>query len=205
MVHEDDNLSRRWDRWRPDRLRETFKRLTKRNEATLFLHQPSPTKKESHLDEVPVRGSVTRIASLLNEPNRRISQLSSNSDGGDIHPSKGITSQQSEQLHYFKDYYSQDYIHPRDKVSVLWAYEPRAPDEFALERGDMLKVVGLWDDGWATGIMLDERAENWEAKRQGPGGDSSPIPSGEIKAIPLVCVCLPEHWKTTIEGDGAMG
>lgn len=53
----------------------------------------------------------------------------------------------SEQLPYFRDYYSNEDIHPGDKVSVLWAYAPRAPDEFELDRGDMLKVVGIWDDG----------------------------------------------------------
>lgn len=32
---------------------------------------------------------------------------------------------------------------------------------------------------------------------------SSPTPgSGEVKAFPLVCVCLPEHWQKTIENDG---
>lgn len=126
----------------------------------------------------------------------------------------GMASQQSEQLPFFKDYYSQDDIHPGDRVAVLWAYQPRAADEFALERGDMLKVVGIWDDGWATGILVDERAEEWEARRQaqrdsgvsntsGRMRDPSPPVSGEIKAFPLVCVCLPEHWRKTIEGDGS--
>ncbi|KAJ9148991.1 SH3 domain-containing protein [Pleurostoma richardsiae] len=135
------------------------------------------------------------------------------SAGGMSSP-QGMASQQSEQLPFFKDYYSQDDIHPGDRVAVLWAYQPRAADEFALERGDMLKVVGIWDDGWATGILLDERAEEWEARRQaqrdsgvsntsGRGRDSSPPVSGEIKAFPLVCVCLPEHWRKTIEGDGS--
>ncbi|KAG6007525.1 hypothetical protein E4U21_005826 [Claviceps maximensis] len=125
----------------------------------------------------------------------------------------GMASQQSEQLPFFKDYYSQDDIHPSDKVAVLWAYQPRAADEFALERGDMIKVVGIWDDGWATGVMLNERAEEWEARRQ-PQRDSgvsntsgaredSPDTQGEMKAFPLVCVCLPEHWRKTIEGDGS--
>lgn len=127
----------------------------------------------------------------------------------------GAASQQSEQLPFFKDYYSQDEIHPGDRVAVLWAYQPRAADEFALERGDMLKVVGIWDDGWATGVMMDERADEWEVRRQqqrdsgvsnGSGRaarDSSPPVSGEIKAFPLVCVCLPEHWKKTIDGDSS--
>jgi hypothetical protein len=125
-----------------------------------------------------------------------------------------MTSGQSEQLPFFKDYYSQDDIHPGDRVAVLWAYQPRAADEFGLDRGDMLKVVGIWDDGWATGVLTDERAEDWEARRQaqrdsgvsntsGRGRDASPPVSGEIKAFPLVCVCLPEHWRKTIEGDGS--
>ncbi|TEA20802.1 hypothetical protein C8034_v005855 [Colletotrichum sidae] len=124
---------------------------------------------------------------------------------------QGMASQQSEQLPFFKDYYSQDDIHPGDRVATLWAYQPRAPDEFTLERGDMLKVVGIWDDGWATGILMDERADEWEDRRaaQRDSGvsntsgrrDQSPPVSGEIKAFPLVCVCLPEHWRKTIEGD----
>lgn len=135
------------------------------------------------------------------------------SAGGMSSP-QGMASQQSEQLPFFKDYYSQDDIHPGDRVAVLWAYQPRAADEFTLERGDMLKVVGIWDDGWATGIMVEERAEEWETRRQaqrdsgvsntsGRMRDTSPPVSGEIKAFPLVCVCLPEHWRKTIEGDGS--
>ncbi|KAH0565409.1 hypothetical protein GP486_001185 [Trichoglossum hirsutum] len=115
--------------------------------------------------------------------------------GGEFSSPQGVASQQSEQLPFFKDYYSQDEIHPNDKVATLWAYQPRAGDEFELERGDMLKVVGIWDDGWATGIRLNEKAEDWESKRKvqrdsgvssGTGRrESSPPPSGEIKAFPV--------------------
>ncbi|KAI0968980.1 hypothetical protein F4678DRAFT_474038 [Xylaria arbuscula] len=172
-------------------------------------------------------GPETRAGVLRPPPTniRRHGSLSSNSvlagedpqsptSAGGISSPPGINSQQSEQLPFFKDYYSQDDIHPGERVAVLWAYQPRANDEFSLERGDMLKVVGIWDDGWATGIMLDERAENWDAQRQalrdsgvsnasGRGRDASPTTSGEIKAFPLVCVCLPDHWRKTIEGDGS--
>ena len=157
---------------------------------------------------------------------RRHGSLSSNSvlgdadpqspisgSGGDLSSPQAVASQQSEQLPFFKDYYSQDEIHPGDKVATLWAYQPRAGDEFALERGDMLKVVGIWDDGWATGVLTDERAEDWDGKRnaQRDSGVSntsgrrndSPTASGEIKAFPLVCVCVPDHWRKTIEGDGS--
>ncbi|KAI9679447.1 MAG: hypothetical protein M1817_005469 [Caeruleum heppii] len=125
----------------------------------------------------------------------------------------GVSSQPSEQLASFKDYYSQDEIRPNDRVATLWAYQPRAPDEFELERGDMLKIVGIWDDGWATGVRINERAEDWNAERamQRDSGmsngsaarPSSPPLSGEIKAFPLVCVCLPQHWKKTVEGEGS--
>jgi hypothetical protein len=118
--------------------------------------------------------------------------------GGDFSSPQGLASQQSEQLPFFKDYYSQDEIHPNDKVATLWAYQPRATDEFELERGDMLKVVGIWDDGWATGVRLNERAEDWDVTRKtqrdsgvsnGSGRrGSSPPPPGEIKAFPVSIV-----------------
>ncbi|KAH6958603.1 hypothetical protein HG530_010224 [Fusarium avenaceum] len=170
--------------------------------------------------------SESRSGVLRPPPNkpRRNASLSSNSALGSSVPQspssaggfsspQGVASQQSEQLPFFKDYYSQDDIHPGDRIAVLWAYQPRANDEFSLERGDMLKVVGIWDDGWATGVMLNDKADEWEARRlaQRDSGvsnasgrrGSSPAAEGEIKAFPLVCVCRPEHWRKTIEGDGS--
>jgi hypothetical protein len=134
------------------------------------------------------------------------------SSPGDVH------SGQSEQLPFFRDYYSTDDIHPHDKVAVLWGYSPRAQDEFELERGDMLRVVGIWDDGWATGVRLPEQAEDWDGGRphqpqrdsgisQGDQGATdgrkSPMENGEVRAFPLVCVCLPTHWRKTVEGDAS--
>jgi hypothetical protein len=154
-----------------------------------------------------------RDGSLASSPRLAAGDDSSpqSGSGGQYSSPEGVASGQSEQLPFFKDYYSSDDIHPTDKVSVLWAYQPRAGDEFELERGDMLKVVGIWDDGWATGIRINERAEDYDGKHnvQRDSGvsngsanrPSSPAPSGEIKAFPLVCVCLPEAWKKTVEGD----
>ncbi len=105
-----------------------------------------------------------------------------------------VTSGQSEQLAFFKDYYSQDEIRPGDAVATLWAYQPRANDEFELERGDMLKVVGIWDDGWATGIRMRERAEDWDARKKeqrdsgvsnGSRRSDAGQLDGEIKAFPV--------------------
>ena len=167
----------------------------------------SPESKEG-IKGVPVAGK--RDASLSSSPG--LAGGDESSPGSNEYSSpEGVASGQSEQLPFFKDYYSSDDIHPNDKVSVLWAYQPRAGDEFELERGDMLKVVGIWDDGWATGIRINERAEDYDGKHNvqrdsgvsnGSGGRApSPAPSGEIKAFPLVCVCLPEAWKKTVEGD----
>lgn len=120
---------------------------------------------------------------------------SSSQSEGQFSSPEGVASGQSEQLATFTDYYSLEDIHPNDTVSVLWAYQPRAGDEFELERGDMLRVVGIWDDGWATGVRLNERAENYDGKRKmmrdsgvsngsGRRGESPP-PSGELKAFPV--------------------
>lgn len=162
---------------------------------------------ESNVKGVGVVGAVKHDGS----PHTESQQGSSPGSGGDFSSPEGMASGQSEQLPFFKDYYSNDDIHPGDKVSVLWAYQPRAGDEFELERGDMLKVVGIWDDGWATGVRINERAEDYDGKHkiQRDSGVSngsaarqdSPTPAGEIKAFPLVCVCLPEAWKKTVEGD----
>ncbi|KAL6881281.1 hypothetical protein J3F83DRAFT_758191 [Trichoderma novae-zelandiae] len=188
--------------------------------AVPYAAKASDRMSSSEFDDTPE--PETPYATLRGPPmtSRRQGSLSSNSMLGSDMGSpvgfsspNGLASQQSEQLPFFKDYYSQDDIHPGDKVAVLWAYQPRAPDEFALERGDMLKVVGIWDDGWATGLMVDQRADEWEARRQAQRDsgvssssaprDHSPQGHGDLKAFPLVCVCLPEHWKKTIDGDGS--
>lgn len=99
---------------------------------------------------------------------------------------------QSEQLPFFKDYYSQDEIRPGDSVAVLWAYQPRANDEFDLERGEMIKVMGIWDDGWATGMKITQTAEDWDADRKmqrdsGMSNGSQRLVEtvGEVKAFPV--------------------
>ncbi|OCL07068.1 SH3 domain-containing protein [Glonium stellatum] len=155
-------------------------------------------KREGSLSSNSALGSVGR-----NSPH------SGSGNGDQFSSPEGVASGQSEQLQFFKDYYSQDEIRPNDTVATLWAYQPRANDEFELERGDMLKVVGIWDDGWATGVKLSESAEQWEARRNvqrdsgvSNGSRRSGVTSdSEIKAFPLVCVCLPQHWRKTIEGD----
>lgn len=181
--------------------------------------QPSPAYRHRREDlyaspasrrgDLPKRdGSLSGSSMLGGSEEHSSPQTNSNSDRNFSSP-EGVASGQSEQLQFFKDYYSQDDIHPNDTVAVLWAYQARANDEFHLERGDMLKVVGIWDDGWATGVKLNETAEQWEARKQvqrdsGVSGQTMQARTdsdNEIKAFPLVCVCLPQHWRKTIEGD----
>ncbi|KAF2637034.1 hypothetical protein P280DRAFT_408140 [Massarina eburnea CBS 473.64] len=172
----------------------------------------SPESRRMHLGgDLPKRqGSLSSHSALgFGARSGQSSPTSTSDPDRNFSSPDGVASGQSEQLQFFKDYYSQDDIHPNDTVSTLWAYQPRANDELELERGDMLKVVGIWDDGWATGLKLSETAEEWEARRAvqrdsgvSNGSRQSQIESdSDIKAFPLVCVCLPQHWRKTIEGD----
>ena len=148
------------------------------------------SRKERNIPVTGKRNGSLSSQSVLNG----LDDPSSPNTEGHLSSPEGMTSGQSEQLPYFKDYYSMDEIHPNDRVSCLWAYQPRAGDEFELERGDMLKVVGIWDDGWATGVRISERAEDYDPKRpahrdSGVSDSSrkreSPQPSGELKAFPV--------------------
>ncbi|KAK6497694.1 hypothetical protein TWF481_012098 [Arthrobotrys musiformis] len=156
----------------------------------------------------PPRGSRTvsvSSSSMLENMNSPMSDAR----GGISSPMYNGSSQ-SEQLPAFKDYYSVDNIKPGDDVATLWAYAPRAKDEFELERGDMLRVLGIWDDGWATGVRINGRAEDYVQRRsQRDSGLSAqtdpelndPTIGADVKAFPLVCVCLPQHWQSTIERE----
>ena len=141
---------------------------------------------------------------------------SSPNTAGEYSSPEGAISGDSEALSHFKDYYSQDDIRSGDAVATLWAYQPRAQDEWDLERGDMIKVIGIWDDGWATGVKISERADDWLARNENRdsgvsnGSRAPPADDGgetEIKAFPLVCVCLPQHWRKIVDSDagGGMG
>lgn len=190
------------------------------------LYTPAGAYRKSTDDEDDTPESRDMYAAALAPPPKRSGSLSSGSQlaiaGGDPQDTSPSTNDytspesqgQSEQLNFFKDYYSQDEIHPSDLVATLWAYEPRAADEFALERGDMIKVLGIWDDGWATGVRVRQRAEDWRPddkiqRDSGMSNGSSRPPDtadeGEVKAFPLVCVCLPQHWRKTIEGESTEG
>lgn len=89
------------------------------------------------------------------------------------------------------------------QVAVLFAYTPRAEDEFGLKRGDMYEVFHLWSDGWAVGRRLDFTIDQWvapepglsastPAQQEADGNSDWEIPfndenfdSSELKAFPV--------------------
>lgn len=111
---------------------------------------------------------------------------------------------ESEQMESFKDYYSSDEIHTGDLVSTLWAYQPRATDEFELERGDMIKIIGIWDDGWATGVRVNQKADEWEMRHNTQRDSvvssdaSSPSTGQEVKAFPVCLLSFTETMFLTL-------
>lgn len=150
--------------------------------------QPSSSQEQREVAAVgapPTRGKREKSSSEGLEDSSPESQGYSSGEGG--------ATGQSEQLDSFKDYYSNDEIHPGDVVATLWAYSPRANDEFELERGEMLRIVGIWDDGWATGVRVNQRAEQWEPERNAQrdsglsGGTTQEPPprNGDVKAFPV--------------------
>jgi len=62
------------------------------------------------------------------------------------------------------DHYSTNQIVRQSDVVALWSYMPRLADEMALERGDVVKIENLYDDGWALGRKL--KVKVWDL-----GGD----------------------------------
>lgn len=94
-------------------------------------------------------------------------------------------------------------------MSTLWPYEAQKADEFKLQRGDMIKVIGLWDDGWGTGVRVQQKAGDWtanaDAERVQRSKSSTNPDGGIVKAFPLVCVCLPQHWRKAVASQEAEG
>ena len=61
----------------------------------------------------------------------------------------------------------------------------------------MLKVVGIWDDGWATGVMIDERADEWDAKRNAQRDSGVSNTSGRRDDSPFLCIPSRPPWSKT--------
>lgn len=108
----------------------------------------------------------------------------------------------------FRDPHSDSVFHAGDLVAVVWSYQPLTQDEFALERGDMIEIVNIWNDGWATGRLSPDRVDAWEKKHgtlietdlieTGNGAGLKKDATNMVKAFPLVCVCAPRYWRKAI-------
>jgi hypothetical protein len=111
----------------------------------------------------------------------------------------------------FRDPYSDSIFSAGDLVAVVWAYQPQTKDEFALERGDMIEIVSIWNDGWATGRLSKDCVDAWEQKHgiliETDLGEMASDTSLErtsttvVKAFPLVCVCAPRYWRKAVRGE----
>ncbi|KTW32707.1 uncharacterized protein T551_00192 [Pneumocystis jirovecii RU7] len=116
-----------------------------------------------------------------------------------------------------KDYYSDHQITRNTEVVALYMYEPKMPDEMTLERGDIIYVVSVWDDGWCSGIKIG-KMDNFNSKRNSISENSikyledtiNNISETKTKAqtdeliirvFPLVCVCHKDSWKDIIKSD----
>jgi hypothetical protein len=62
-------------------------------------------------------------------------------------------------LLHFRDDNSKEFLHTNSRVSVLWPCKPRETNEVTLDRGEMLQILRTYDDKWAGGYRLGERAE----------------------------------------------
>ncbi|KAN0091904.1 hypothetical protein V8E51_017751 [Hyaloscypha variabilis] len=108
----------------------------------------------------------------------------------------------------FRDTYSDSIFTAGDVVAVVWSYQPQTQDEFALERGDMIEIISIWNDGWATGRFSSDRIDAWEQKHGilidmdlielDPGSELRKVPTSVVKAFPLVCVCSPRYWRKAV-------
>jgi len=155
-------------------------------EATLFnsgpykrtrerMKKPREEQSTTQIAGVEPMDSITN-SNLVNATTQAVAQVEST-----IQLDSSAT---SEEMSSFKDYYGPENFHPGDVVCVLWAYIARANDEWNIERGDMLKIVGIWNDGWATGRKLTDRAEDWEVTPKDPARIKF-TEKGEIKAFPV--------------------
>lgn len=102
----------------------------------------------------------------------------------------------SHALPRFRDINSTEIFYTDSEVSVVWPYKPQNTDEFALDQGDMLRILSIYDDGWALGYRLGERAGQWRGITP-TRTERSLI----VKAFPLVCVTVSREWKKFVKLD----
>ncbi|OLL26121.1 hypothetical protein NEOLI_000627 [Neolecta irregularis DAH-3] len=117
----------------------------------------------------------------------------------------------AESMNEYSDHYSSKIITPGSFAAALWTYEPKMADEMALERGDLVKIVAVWNDGWATGIKTSRKIWHQDVVDREVRESASTMHSAtpllhgeeetfvsEIKAFPLVCVCHKSAWSEII-------
>src|SRR5450755_2229993 len=103
-------------------------------------------------------------------------------------PSLNKVENDSRFLQRFRDHHSTEFLYTDSEVSVLWQDKPRETDEFGLGRGDMLRILSIYDDGWVRGYRLGPRATEWTGVTTGQSSMSRTRaqPGSVVKVFPLV-------------------
>ena len=107
--------------------------------------------------------------------------------------SPGTEGSEAASVSVVADHYSTNAIVQQSEVVALWSYTPRLADEMGLERGDVVRIENLYDDGWALGRKL--RTKVWDlgdersTERDSGLGTShrestSTVPEGGIASAP---------------------
>lgn len=105
-------------------------------------------------------------------------------------PSLNKVENDSHSLQRFRDHHSTDFLATDSEAAVLWQDTLRETDEFGLDRGDMRRILSIYDGGWARGYRRGRRATEWTGvtTEQSSMSPARAEPGSVVKVFPLVCV-----------------
>lgn len=117
---------------------------------------PSPTIRPDLVETAAAAGAAAAIGAAVvargvgSNGGRRGSRTSTNMSS----MSPGTDASEAASVSVVADHYSTNSINRNSEVVALWSYTPRLADEMALERGDVVRIENLYDDGWALGRKI---------------------------------------------------
>lgn len=101
-------------------------------------------------------------------------------------------------MNQYQDHYSEQTIHPGDKVCALWDFEAKNDDELNCIRGSMIRVIELYSDHWALGQHIGMHSQSLTLNSTVTWSTPPLSVSGQRKKFPLICVCLGRHWSNLV-------
>ena len=134
---------------------------------------PSPTRheglREAALGAAAI-GAAAAAASRGNNGGKRGSRTSTTLSS--MSPAATSEGSEAASVSVVSDHYSSNQIVRQSDVVALWSYTPRLADEMALERGDVVRIENLYDDGWALGRKLKTKVWDLGADERSTERDS---------------------------------